>query len=155
MSENVLKYFKNDFKKSFGHFLIKKTFIKFRNDAKTVNVIAEACFHQITKIKVTAIQFFLGSNQDRDDDDSSEDEKELPNIKRLQHVNQINKTKKSKKRKLEKALLNIRKKELQKHRVENFNFSALHLLNDPQGNDKKKKIKFLIRFNPIQFNLIF
>ncbi|CAG8590906.1 10995_t:CDS:10 [Funneliformis mosseae] len=105
------------------------------NDAKTVNVIAEACFHQITKIKVTAIKFFLGSNQDQDV--SSEDEKELPNIRRLQHINQINKTKKSKKRKLGKALSTIRKKELQKHKAENFNFSALHLLNDPQGFSEK------------------
>src|SRR5256885_6463158 len=111
-------------------------FLKNRDDAKTVNVIAEACFHQVTKIKVTAIQFFLGSNQDQDDD-SSEDEKVLPNIKRLQHINQINKTKKSKKRKLGKALVTIRKKESQKHKAENFNFSALHLLNDPQGNRKK------------------
>ncbi|GES75836.1 protein SDA1 homolog [Rhizophagus clarus] len=106
------------------------------NDAKTVNVIAEACFHQVTKIRVTAIQFFLGSNQEQDDE-SSEDERPLPNIKRLQHVNQINKTKKSRKRKLEKALVTIRKKELQKHKAENFNFSALHLLNDPQGFSEK------------------
>ncbi|RIA84781.1 SDA1-domain-containing protein [Glomus cerebriforme] len=106
------------------------------NDAKTVNVIAEACFHQVTKIKVIAIQFFLGSNQDQDED-SSEDEKVLPNIKRLQHINHINKTKKSKKRKLEKALVSIRKKESQKNKVENFNFSALHLLNDPQGFSEK------------------
>ncbi|CAI2165612.1 1718_t:CDS:10 [Funneliformis geosporum] len=105
------------------------------NDAKTVNVIAEACFHQISKIKVTAIKFFLGSNQDQDD--SSEDEKEIPNIKRLQHINQINKAKKSKKRKLDKALSTVRKKEIQKHRAENFNFSALHLLNDPQGFSEK------------------
>src|SRR6266496_2067747 len=113
-------------------------FIKniYRNDAKTVNVIAEACFHQVTKIRVAAIQFFLGSNQDQDDD-SSEDEKVLPNIKRLQNINQINKSKKSKKRKLGKALVTIRKKESQKHKAENFNFSALHLLNDPQGNRKK------------------
>ncbi|CAG8441936.1 3288_t:CDS:10 [Rhizophagus irregularis] len=106
------------------------------NDAKTTNVIAEACFHQVTKIRVTAIQFFLGSNQDQDDD-SSEEEKQLPNVKKLQHINQINKTKKSRKRKLEKALVSIRKKELQKHKAENFNFSALHLLNDPQGFSEK------------------
>lgn len=89
----------------------------------------------------------MGSNQDQDDD-SSEEEKPLPNIKKLQHINQINKTRKSRKRKLEKALVSIRKKELQKHKAENFNFSALHLLNDPQGNKEKKnkKKKFHISF---------
>ena len=32
------------------------------NDAKTVNVIAEACFSPVTKISVTAVMFFLNSN---------------------------------------------------------------------------------------------
>lgn len=45
-----------------------------RNDAKTVNVIAEACFSPITKIAVTAIQFFLGSNEDQDDDSDDEED---------------------------------------------------------------------------------
>ncbi|CAG8581659.1 1983_t:CDS:10 [Paraglomus brasilianum] len=101
------------------------------NDDKTVNVIAEACFHPVTKIKVTALKFFLGSNEDEESGSSSEDD--VPDIRRLQHVNQINKKKKSKARKMEKALANVRKKEKQKHKAENFNFSALHLLNDPQG----------------------
>ncbi|CAG8765132.1 15183_t:CDS:2, partial [Acaulospora morrowiae] len=43
------------------------------NDAKTVNVIAEACFHSVTKIKVSAIQFFLGTNQENQDDDSDDE----------------------------------------------------------------------------------
>ncbi|CAJ0635142.1 5923_t:CDS:2 [Entrophospora sp. SA101] len=104
------------------------------NDNKTVNVIAEACFHSLTKVKVTAIKFFLGSNKENQDDDSDNNvEVDLPDIKRLQHINQINKSKKSKTRKLEKALSTVRKKERQKHKAENFNFSAINLINDPQG----------------------
>jgi hypothetical protein len=58
---------------------------------------------------------------------------EVVDVRRLQHVNQINKKKKSKTRKMEKALATVRKKDRQKQKAENFNFSALHLLNDPQG----------------------
>ncbi|CAG8450448.1 5354_t:CDS:10 [Acaulospora colombiana] len=104
-----------------------------RNDAKTVNVIAEACFHSVTKIKVSAIQFFLGSNQENYDEYSDDEEINLPDIKRLKHINLINKRKKSKLRKLEKAMATIKKKDKKKHKAERFNFSAFHLLNDPQG----------------------
>ncbi|KAG9292268.1 hypothetical protein G9A89_009080 [Geosiphon pyriformis] len=103
------------------------------NDAKTVNVIAEGCFHITTKIKVAAIQFFLDTNRDSDDNSSDSDEGEVPDIKRLQHINSINKKKKSKTRKMVKALALVKKKAKQKHKAESFNFSALHLLNDPQG----------------------
>ena len=43
-----------------------------RNDDKTVNVIAETCFHPVTKIKVTGLKFFLGSNEDEESGSSSE-----------------------------------------------------------------------------------
>lgn len=43
------------------------------NDAKTVNVIAEACFSPITKISVTAVQFFLNSNDHQEEEDDDED----------------------------------------------------------------------------------
>jgi hypothetical protein len=33
-------------------------------DEKTVNVITTACFNKVTKIMVTAIKFFLGSDDD-------------------------------------------------------------------------------------------
>ncbi|CAG8548780.1 4568_t:CDS:10 [Scutellospora calospora] len=74
------------------------------NDSKTVNIISEACFHSVTKIKVTAIQFFLESDNENQDEDSEDDYQDIPDIKRLQHINLVNKTKKSKLRKLEKAI---------------------------------------------------
>ncbi|CAG8502246.1 4766_t:CDS:10 [Ambispora leptoticha] len=103
------------------------------NDAKTVNVIVEGCFHSVTKIKVAAIQFFLGNNLDDDDNDSDDDEGEIPDIKRLQHINLINKKKKSTSRKMEKAKAILKKRNKKKSKPENFNFSALHLINDSQG----------------------
>ncbi|CAG8763919.1 34124_t:CDS:10 [Gigaspora margarita] len=44
------------------------------NDSKTVNIISEACFHSVTKIKVTAIQFFLGSSNENQEEDSEDDD---------------------------------------------------------------------------------
>ena len=73
-------------------------------DAKTVNVIASACFSKVTKIMVTAIKFFLGSDQDEDEEDS-DDEEDIPTRKEVTMQNRLNK----KTRKREKYLENIRK----------------------------------------------
>ncbi|KAH6568034.1 hypothetical protein BASA62_005711 [Batrachochytrium salamandrivorans] len=103
--------------------------IWYRNDAKTVNVIAEACFSPAPKIVASAIHFFLGTN----DKDDESDEEEGPDMDSMRHAFQINKKKKSRMQMLEKAKATVRRKERNKNRAETFNFSALHLVNDPQG----------------------
>ncbi|KAJ3192667.1 Severe Depolymerization of Actin [Irineochytrium annulatum] len=105
------------------------------NDAKTVNVIAEACFSQKAKVVATALHFFLGTNDSKDAD--ADEDAAAPDISALKHRSQINKKKGSRKSEVDKALASIKKKERQKARVEVFNFSALHLLNDPQGMTEK------------------
>ena len=46
------------------------------NDEKTVNVIAEACFHSNSKVIISACRFFLILDYDFDaENDSSDDEK--------------------------------------------------------------------------------
>jgi len=99
-------------------------------DAKTVNVIASACFSKITKIMVTATKFFLGSDDD-DEEEESDDEEDLPTLKEVKMQNKFNK----KTRKREKYLENIRKahkKKKKKSKAPSHNFSALHLVHDPQ-----------------------
>ena len=99
-------------------------------DAKTVNVIASACFSKVTKIMVTAVKFFLGSDED-DDEEDSDDEEDLPTLKEVTMQNRFNK----KTRKREKYLENIRKahkKKKRKSKAPSNNFSALHLIHDPQ-----------------------
>jgi len=112
-------------------------------DAKTVNVIASACFSKITKIMVTAIKFFLGSDEDEDEDDS-DDEEDLPTLKEVTMQNRFNK----KTRKREKYLENIKKahkKKKKKMKTGSENFSALHLIHDPQDFAEKlfKKLEGL------------
>jgi len=69
-------------------------------DAKTVNVIASACLSDVTKLTVTALNFFLG--KDNEDDgkggDDSDSEDELPTLKSAALANKVNrKTKKREK----------------------------------------------------------
>ncbi|KAI8073877.1 SDA1-domain-containing protein [Gongronella butleri] len=100
------------------------------NDAKTVNVIAEACFSPVPKISATAVKFFLTSNEERDE--SSDEDDDLPDINRMQQAAVYTKKTKAKARKLESAKKKLKRKS-KSQRAESFNFSALHLLNDPQG----------------------
>ncbi|KAG5456337.1 MAG: hypothetical protein BJ554DRAFT_3952, partial [Olpidium bornovanus] len=129
------------------------------NDAKTVNVIAHACFSPVNKVAVTAIKFFLGSDH-REGTESSDDE-EGPDIKKIYQAQAFTKKTKAKARQLDKALATMRKvrtlacshnrvvslcihhqlrgvrgtmeqKRKAKTRPESFNFSALQLINDPQ-----------------------
>jgi len=98
-------------------------------DAKTVNVIATGCFSKITKILVTSTKFFLGSDEEEDEDDDDEDD--LPTTKEVTMQNKFNK----KTRKREKYLENIKKahkKKKKKNSAPSYNFSALHLIHDPQ-----------------------
>ncbi|KAJ9062895.1 Severe Depolymerization of Actin [Entomophthora muscae] len=99
------------------------------NDAKTVNIIAEASLSPISKITVPAAVFFLGTNAKKDDDESDDD---LPDIRQLDHQNQINKKTKSRARKRDRAIASLKKRNTKASKAEVFNFSALHLINDPQ-----------------------
>ncbi|KAJ3089538.1 Severe Depolymerization of Actin [Physocladia obscura] len=104
------------------------------NDAKTVNVIAEAVFSPHPKIASTAVHFFLGTNDDRKDD---ADEDENVDINAIKHRLQINKKKGSKSNAVEKAMASIKRKARAKERAEIFNFSALHLLHSAQDFSEK------------------
>jgi len=98
-------------------------------DEKTVNVIATACFSKVTKILVTAVKFFLGTDEDNEEEDS--DDEEIPTLKEVTMQNRFNK----KTRKREKYLENIKKAHKKKKKKTNapkYNFSALHLIHDPQ-----------------------
>ncbi|KAF7721180.1 Protein SDA1 [Apophysomyces ossiformis] len=100
------------------------------NDGKTVNVIAEACFSPVTKISVTALKFFLNTNQEEEEESDDED---LPDIRKMTQANIHSRKTKAKTRRLDAAKKKVKRKNSSKSKAESFNFSALHLLNDPQG----------------------
>jgi protein SDA1 len=77
------------------------------NDAKTVNVISEACLSTIPKLVAPSIHFFLGTNDHKYDSDDEDDEG--PSIDSLRHANSINKKRKSRENQLERAHAKIKR----------------------------------------------
>lgn len=100
------------------------------NDAKTVNVIATACFSKVTKILVAALKFFLGRDEDEKRESDSESEDEGPTARDLMIRYATGKKNTKQKKKLEKAMKVLRKHKKKKPEI--FNFSAIHLVHDPQ-----------------------
>ncbi|TPX60670.1 hypothetical protein PhCBS80983_g01585 [Powellomyces hirtus] len=123
------------------------------HDAKTVNVIAEACFSPSIKLCAPALHFFLGTNDKKDDEDDSD--VDVPNLESMKHMMHVNKKKKSKKNALDKAMATVKRKERSRARAEIFNFSALHLLNDPQGFAEKlfSRLKHTTSTNSFRFEV--
>ncbi|XP_028929783.1 protein SDA1 homolog [Ornithorhynchus anatinus] len=101
------------------------------NDAKTVNVITTACFSKVTKILVAGLKFFLGRDEDEKRESDSESEDEGPTARDFLIKYATGKKSSKHKKKLEKAM-KVLKKQKKKKKPEVFNFSAIHLIHDPQ-----------------------
>ncbi|XP_036619695.1 protein SDA1 homolog isoform X1 [Trichosurus vulpecula] len=101
------------------------------NDTKTVNVITTACFSKVTKILVAGLKFFLGKDEDEKQDSDSESEDDGPTARDLLVKYATGKKTSKHKKKLEKAM-KVLKKQKKKKKPEVFNFSAIHLIHDPQ-----------------------
>lgn len=101
-------------------------------DAKAVEVMKEASLSENEKVIVGGVRFFLGGDKEREEmeDESSDEEVDVRQIK---HQLGINKKTRKKSRAAEKAMATHKKKERKKHQPHMLNFSALHLLHDPQG----------------------
>lgn len=101
-------------------------------DAKAVEVMKEASLSENEKVIVGGVRFFLGGDKEREEmeDESSGDDVDVGQIR---HQLGINKKTKKKSRVAEKAMINHKKKERKKNQPHLLNFSALHLLHDPQG----------------------
>lgn len=103
------------------------------NDSKTVNVIAMALFSKIARILVAALTFFLGKgDDDKNDSDSDNDDDNTPSIREVTMANRINKKSRKRQKQLTRVK-NLVKKHKTKEKAPVFNFSALHLINDPQS----------------------
>lgn len=106
------------------------------NDAKTVNVITTACFSKVTKILVGGLKFFLGKDEDEKNESDSESEPEGPTVRDLKVKFSTGKKTTKNKKKMEKAM-KVLKKHKKKKKAEVFNFSAIHLIHDPQDFSEK------------------
>uniref|UniRef100_A0A672HFF8 Protein SDA1 n=1 Tax=Salarias fasciatus TaxID=181472 RepID=A0A672HFF8_SALFA len=106
------------------------------NDAKTVNVITTACFSKVTKILVGGLKFFLGKDEDEKSDSDSDSENEGPSARDLMVRYSTGKKSTKNKKKMDKAM-KVLKKHKKKKKPEVFNFSAIHLIHDPQDFSEK------------------
>ncbi|XP_055595549.1 protein SDA1 homolog [Uranotaenia lowii] len=103
------------------------------NDAKTVNVIGSVgCFSKITKVMVASLKFFLGTD-DQEEKDSDEDSDKEVDLKGIMMANKVNKKTKKRKKQLEAAKKLYNQAQKKKTKAVAFNFSAVHLIHNPQG----------------------
>lgn len=107
-------------------------------DLKTVNVIATGVFSKVQKVASTSLGFFLKTELLLEEE---EEEENLPDLSKLKHSNSCNKKTKSRKSQMERVKHDIRRRENRKKK-ENGDFSALFLINDPQGWTEKLFSRF-------------
>ncbi|KAI9846381.1 MAG: Severe Depolymerization of Actin [Thelocarpon superellum] len=101
--------------------------------SKAVEIMKEASLSENEKIVLGGVRFFLGGDREREElKDESSDEDSALDIGKLKHQAHINKKSKKQARSIEKAVATIKKKR-KKSQPHLLNFSALHLLHDPQG----------------------
>ena len=73
----------------------------------------------------------MSSNEEKEESEDEDDD--IPDLKRMKQASVYTKKTKARSRRLEAAKKKVSKKSKNKSKAESFNFSALHLLNDPQG----------------------
>ncbi|KAL4997827.1 SDA1-domain-containing protein [Aspergillus recurvatus] len=102
-------------------------------DAKAVEVMKEASLAENEKVIVGGVRFFLGGDREREEMEEESSDEEVIDISRVKHQVGINKKTKKKARAIEKAKATVQRRERKKNQPHPLNFSALHLLHDPQG----------------------
>ena len=103
-------------------------------DAKAVEIMKEASLADNEKVIGGGVRFFLGGDKEREEmEDESSDEEGGIDIGKLKHQAGINKKTKKKAKTMERAVEKVKKNEKKKKSPHPLNFSALHLLHDPQG----------------------
>ncbi|XP_045448909.1 protein SDA1 homolog [Melitaea cinxia] len=101
------------------------------NDHKTVNIIADVgCFSKVTKVMVASLKFFLSRDEEDKPDSDSDDEVDP---RETMIANKFNKKTRKRDKMLDKVKKIAKKNKRKKEKAPIFNFSALHLINNPQG----------------------
>ncbi|KAI1433192.1 SDA1-domain-containing protein [Xylaria sp. CBS 124048] len=120
------------------------------DDAKPVDIMKQASLSNDPKTVASAVKFFLGSDKERDEFDDESSDEEAVDVRKVKHQIGINKKTRKSKKVLEKATEKVKRQERKKAATHQLNFSALHLLLDPQGftealfekHLQNKKVKF-------------
>ncbi|MCJ1318202.1 Severe Depolymerization of Actin [Xylographa vitiligo] len=102
-------------------------------DSKAVEIMKEACLADNEKVIVGGVRFFLGGDKEREELDDESSDEEAIDLGKLKHQMGINKKSKKKAKVMENAVSMVKRKERKKKQPHPLNFSAFHLLHDPQG----------------------
>ncbi|CAK1547148.1 unnamed protein product [Leptosia nina] len=101
------------------------------NDNKTVNIIADVgCFTKVTKVMVASLKFFLSRDEEEKPETDSDEEVD-PRDTMIS--NKFNKKTRKREKMVDKVKKIAKKIKKRKEKAPSFNFSALHLINNPQG----------------------
>lgn len=93
----------------------------------------EAALADNEKVVAGGVRFFLGGDKEREEAEDESSDEETIDLGRLKHQMGINKKTKKKARVMENAVTVVKRKERKKKQPHPLNFSAFHLLHDPQG----------------------
>lgn len=106
------------------------------NDEQTVDVIKNAWFSKFSKVKATALKFFLGTDEKEDEEDSDSGE-DGPTSRSIIMRYAANKKTAKEKKKRDKAIKALRRNKKKKNKKPNTDFSAIQLLRDPNSDAER------------------
>ncbi|GAV48183.1 hypothetical protein ZYGR_0I04800 [Zygosaccharomyces rouxii] len=106
------------------------------DDSRSVEIMVQAALHEDVKIAMSGVMFFLDADKERESNfEENSDSEEEVDLEGIRHRLKINKKTGRRGKKLKNAVKTMRKKNKddtqQGHGY--LNFSAIHLLRDPQG----------------------
>lgn len=102
-------------------------------DTKAVEIQKEAALSENEKVVNSAVRFFLGGDKEREEAAEEDSGGEEIDMDKLRHQAVINKKSKKQARDLRKAAASVKRKDKKKSAPHPLNFSAFHLLHDPNG----------------------
>ncbi|KAH3899364.1 related to Protein SDA1 [Saccharomycodes ludwigii] len=130
------------------------------DDSRTVEIMTMASLNEHdVKIVMSGVLFFLDADKERDatnNEDENGDDSDSENLEALKHRLNINKKTGKRAKKLTQAVKTMKKKSRNmgtNKYAQYLNFSALHLLRDPQGFAEMLFKKTLLSHNQNKFKL--
>ncbi|KAI5962505.1 SDA1 [Candida pseudojiufengensis] len=103
------------------------------DDSRTVEIMTQAALHPDVKVAIAGARFFLGADKEREENFEDSSDEEGFDMSALKHKMEVNKKSSKRSKKIDQAVKQLKKKNSTKHSATYLNFSAIHLLRDPQG----------------------
>ncbi|CCE64319.1 hypothetical protein TPHA_0H01110 [Tetrapisispora phaffii CBS 4417] len=107
------------------------------DDSRAVEIMTQSALHADVKVALSGVLFFLDADKEREEnfEEKSDDDDDI-DLESLKHKMKINKKSSKRGKKLENAIKTVKKNNNNKNNGNKqlyLNFSAIHLLRDPQG----------------------